>query len=361
MFAVWLGILVAAPRLFAQPGPSEPLTVAEARSAGSAFVRAHAGAGTPTEQLEAALDSARRIEHLARVHVGGAAGGPRSIEPDAEGELRRLTGFDFARIDERVRAAWQDCLATAARLHATNAAAQTCAQRALALSPREVVLYARSITPPPGFLAGDANAAATQYERLRATLAASPADATLRVGLAAMQLASFDFDAVITTLATLAGRIDADLAVALAHLGAGRVDEAERRVTALAARAPTSPDVHYALGLLLASRRYEREGPGRIETTRHALDALLRFLCLRGGDAASAADDAAWDHAAETASEMEHDLTGGTYWFYSSSSTQPPPFLPDASLPLRLRTGLPSARARWRCADVLGGAVLRLH
>ncbi|MEI8257098.1 MAG: hypothetical protein WCJ30_15605 [Deltaproteobacteria bacterium] len=352
-----MAVLTATRPASAQPGPSQPLTVAEARAAGEALARAHGRVGAPAEQLAVSLDAAQRLERLSRVRVDGVAGGPRSIEPGAEDTLRRITGFGFNELTERTRTAWEDCVTTAARLHAVDASAQTCARQAMGLSPRAVALQSISIVPPPGYVDDGANAAAARYERARTALTAAPGEVLLRHDVAGMQLASFDFDGAIATLAPVAGQVDADLAAAVAHLGAGRVDEAERRMAVLQERAPTSPAVNLDLGLLLASRRYEHAGAASIPVTRRGLDALLRYLCLRSTVPAVAANEAAWDLAADTAANLEHDLNGGTYWFYSTGRPQPPPFLPDSVLSPRMRTARPGVRPRWTCAEVLGGAV----
>jgi hypothetical protein len=351
--------LLAAFSAHAQPGPSESLTVSEAQRAGEAYVRARRHDGTAREQLTAAVEAAERIQRLARVQVGMAAGGPRTIEPTAEATLRKLTGFDFGSLPAQVPIAWQECVATAARLHALNPSARLCATRAFGYSPRAVALQSWSMALPERYGRDGADASAALFERTQAALLAAPRDDALRRQVAAMQIASFDFDGALQTLGTLAGQPGVDLAMAVAHLGAGRIDEAERRLAELVARSAALPETQFDLGLLLAARVHGSSGAAAQTLRRRALDALLRFLCARGDRATLLSDVDSWELAAETAAQLEHDLTGGTYWFYRTGSPQPPPFLPDNALPPGKRVGAATGLApRWKCADVLRGAVM---
>jgi hypothetical protein len=269
------------------------------------------------------------------------------VEPGAEDALRQTAGVGFAELPQAIDALWRECLRTAARLHAIDALARTCARRSLAFTPAAVALEALGLPPPPGFLALGPDAMAASHARAREVLRRRPGDGAIRRQLAAIELATFDFRGALSTLAPLGSEPDVELGRAIAWLGSGETERAQAVLVAVTRRWPRRPEAHHDLGLLLAQLRYSVDGAHRRAVVRQAFEELRAFLCLRReGD-----DPGAWEAAAETASTLDNDLHGATHRFWPSHRRQPLPYLPEGKLPPRHRTG--SAFASATCASVL--------
>lgn len=353
--------LAFATPVHAQPGPSAPLELTELRALANRIRRDEATLASATRdanaRIHAAHDAADAVAHLSRrVSNSPAAGGPSSIAAGAEAELRAITGLTFEKVAPAVPLAWQRCADEVRALHALDDGARECLAEVTRYTPAFAAHEGYALPAPAGFVASGATPAATQaiYRATQARLAAHADDVAARRALAAMQLATGDYGAVVATLAALAGDYDADVTAALAT-GAIDAVRADALFAALIHREPARPEAYYDRALLAVGRANSSEDVAvRTAQFRLQFEMLRAFLCTSGA-ARLPGPPRVVETAARDAESVQWQVLGGSHWSWRTGEPRPPPFLPEELLPPSMHDGpLPGPTPSATCADVLG-------
>ncbi len=348
-----LALLLTVGVVAAQPGPGAPLTLGDARAHADRI--AHDDAIVASKQADAltqvhaARDRALAIDELRHALSEPALGGARSIEDGAERELQARAGLSFADVRGSGGRAWRRCLDLVRSEHVRGDDATDCIRSAAADTWGSGLALVALAIPPP----------AVSYASAEEQLRVHPGDAGALRDLAALQLATADYEGTMARLQPLRGTYDVDLTVAVALLGLGRLDEAEAVLVALVLREPARPEAHFNLAELADTRRYE--SPKRAWITTQDWRAFIHFrafLCARGAMTLRSTLDS-WRLAADGAEMAEHRLTGGSHWWWATDAARPRPFLAQDLLPPHMRddegarTG-PSST----CAEVMSSAAI---
>jgi hypothetical protein len=295
-------VVLAETCAWAQPGPSQPLTLVRARALAERIARddAQIQSGDAPKRIHAARDRAEVFDEMFGVLQSPVAGGARSIEDGAESELRTRTGVSFDDFRRGSTPAWRRCADLVRKLHATDDEARTCVARASADT------WGSSV-------------------------------ALQAFALASVELASGDYDGVIAHLGSRRGSYDADVTVAVALIGQGRLDDASALLDQCIRREPARPEAYFNRALLAATRRYESEKKAWITTQdRLAFEHFKAFLRLREHATLTAPGDT-WLAAGQGAEEAERRLTGKSHWSWRTGDERARPFLPQNLLPPSMR------------------------
>jgi hypothetical protein len=299
-----LALLLVTQTALAQPGPGRPLTLERARALGDRIARddrvAQAKEQAPEARVQAARDRAEAFDELYGALMSPVAGGAGHIDDGAEAELRARTGVSFAEFRRSSLPAWRRCAELVRTLHLVNDDARSCLRRA-------------SEEPFGSVVALDSFALTTR------------------------EMQSGDWDGAIAQLNARRGEYDADLTIAVALIGQGKLEAADQALAQIIRATPARPEAHYNRALLAASRRYTSEQkPWIVAQDRRAFVHFRAFLCLREGATLPFSGDA-WLAAGRGAEDAERRLTGKTHWSWPSAEKRARPFLPQPLLPREMR------------------------
>ena len=348
-------ILMSRPAL-AQPSPKPPLTVAFARELAADYTKA---VKTLAQQktLAGRISARRDIARVLARGVSETQAFRLPMEANANPELKRLVGFGFEDLDERLGGAWDACVDEVRKGHGLDEAGRECLDAVWPIwIERRYVL-----APPPAFMnAGGADASSKLYAATVAQLEATPESRELRQRVAAMALATTEHETVVTTLTPVSDGYDEAVTLAEAYRALERDADAERMLVDAIARAPRRPEAHHALAFLLKERLFEAQHEtkkpivGEKSIHARAWRHMLCYLCLRNA-AVLPEPESAFEAAADAAEELDRGINGnGSHWLFKSDTPQPRPFLPNAVLPADLQAAAPPART---CAEAVAAAL----